>query len=149
MAGPAELKKQEIVAALASARARISAAGEALHQSLDMPARAAESFQRRRTVWLSGAALVGFVLSKLPAREKTVFIEKATGKLLGAAAKLGPVGKLGTLFSAAKIAINLARPLLSEVSGRSVAEFLKRFRRPAKSGAPAEPEKPPKPGRKV
>ena len=142
MAGPAELDKRAIVAALAAARARISATGEALRLSLDVPARASESFQRRRPAWLGGAAIVGFVLSKLPSREKTVFVERATGKLLGAAGKLGAVGKIGALFSAAKFAINFARPLISELSGDGLGEFMKRFRCPAK---PAQPDKPGKP----
>ena len=142
MAGSAELKKQAIVAALAAARTRISAAGEALHHSLDVPARATESFQRRRPVWLSGAAIVGFVLSKLPAREKTVFIEKATGKVLSAAGKFGAAGKIGALFSVAKIAIKIARPLLSELGGGGLGEFVKRFRRPAKTAPPDKPAKP-------
>ena len=85
---------------------------------------------------------MGFVLSKLPSREKTVFVERATGKLLGAAGKLGAVGKIGALFSAAKFVINFARPLISELSGDGLGEFLKRFRRPAK---PAQPDKPAKP----
>ena len=102
MAGPAELRKQEIVAALAAARARISATGEALHHSFDVPARATESFQHHRPAWLSGAAIVGFVLSKLPSRKKTVFIERATGKALGAAGKIGAFGKIGALYSAAR-----------------------------------------------
>ncbi len=139
MAGPAELKKREIIADLAAARARISAAGDALHHSLDVPARATESFQHHRPAWLSGAAIVGFVLSKLPSRKKTVFVERATGKILGAAGKLGGVGKIGAIFSAAKIAIDVARPLLAELKSGTFAELLKRFRRPAKTERSAKP----------
>ena len=100
--------------------------GEALRHALDVPARAKESFKRHRPTWLSGAAIVGFVLSKLPSRKKTVIVERVTGKVLGAA------GKLGALFSTAKFAINFAAPLISELAGASIAEILKRFHRPAK-----------------
>ena len=126
MAGSAEHHKQAIVAELAAARARISATSAALRGSLDMPARAKESFRRHRPAWLGGAAILGFVLSKLPSRKKTVFVERATGRVLGAA------GKFGAVFSAAKFAINFARPLFSELAGNSLAEILKRFRRPSK-----------------
>ena len=136
MAGPAEHDKQAIVAELAAARARLSATGKALRQSLDVPARAKESFKRHRPTWLGGAAMVGFVLSKLPSRKKTVFVERATGNVLGAA------GKLGALFSAAKFAITVARPLLSEFAGSGLGEILKRFHRPAK---PEQPDDTPKP----
>lgn len=126
MAGPAEHDKRAIVAELAAARARLSETGEALRRSLDVTARAKESFRRHKPAWLSGAAIVGFVLSKLPSRKKTVFVERATGKVLGAA------GKLGAIFSVAKLAINFARPLLSSLGVGGLAEILKRFRKPAK-----------------
>ena len=126
MAGPAEQDKLAIVAELAAARARLSATGDALRHSLDVPARATESFKRHRPAWLGGAAIVGFVLSKLPSRKKTIFVEQTTGKVLGAA------GKLGAIFSAAKFALTFARPLVSELAGTRIAEILKRFQRPAK-----------------
>ena len=132
MAGPAEQDKRAIVAELAAARARLSATGEALRRSLDVPARAKESFKRHRPTWLSGAAIVGFVLSKLPSRKRTVFVERATGKVLSAA------GKLGALFSAAKFAISFAGPLISEFAGGSLGEILKRFHRPAKPEQPRD-----------
>lgn len=128
MAGSAEHDKQALIAELAAARARLSAAGEALRRSLDVPARAKESFARHRPAWLSSAAIVGFVLSKLPSRKKTIIVERATGKVLGAA------GKLGAIFSAAKFVIHFASPLLSEVAGGGIAELLKRFHRPPKPG---------------
>jgi hypothetical protein len=126
MAGTAEHDKHAIVAELAAARSRLSATGEALRRSLDLPARAKESFRRHRPAWLGGAAIVGFVLSKLPSRKKTVFVERATGKVLGAA------GKLGAIFSAAKFAITVAKPLLTELAGSNFAEILQRFQRPPK-----------------
>ncbi|MEO6787736.1 MAG: hypothetical protein ABI318_16540 [Chthoniobacteraceae bacterium] len=136
MAGSAEHDKQAIVAELAAARARLSATGDALRRSLDVSARAKESFTRHRPAWLGGAAIVGFVLSKLPSRKRTVFVERATGKVLGAA------GKLGALFSAARFAINFARPLVSELAGSSLGEILRRFHRPAKPEQPDNTRKP-------
>jgi hypothetical protein len=136
MAGSAENDKRAIVAELAAARARLSVTGEALRRSLDVSARAKESFKRHRPAWLGGSALVGFLLSKLPARKKTVFVERVSGKVLGAA------GKLGALFSAAKFAINIAGPLVSDFAGRGFGEILKRFQRPAKPEPPGGARKP-------
>ena len=121
MAGPTEHDKLAIVAELAAARTRLSVTGDALRHSLDVPARAKESFKRHKPAWLGGAAIVGFVLSKLPSRKRTVFVERATGKVLGAA------GKIGAIFSAAKFAFTFAKPLLSEIAGGRLAEILKRF----------------------
>ena len=128
MAGPAEHDKLAIVAELAAARARLSATGEALRRSLDVTARAKENFKRHKPAWLSGAAIFGFILSKLPSRKKTVFVERTTGKVLGAA------GKLGAIFSAAKFAINFARPLFSDIAGAGLADIVKRFQHRGKPG---------------
>lgn len=132
MAGPAEHDKHALVAELAAARARLSATGEALRRSLDVTARAQESFKRHKPAWLSGAAVIGFVLSKLPSRKKTVFVERATGAVLGTA------GKLGAIFSAAKLAISFARPILSNLADGRLSEILKRFRKPAKPESQAD-----------
>ena len=128
MAGSAQHDKHAIVAEIAAARTRLSATGEALRRSLDVTERAKENFKRHKPAWLSGAAIVGFVLSKLPSRKKTVFVEQTTGKVLGAA------GKLGAIFSAAKFAISFARPLLADLAGGSLGEILKRFQHRPKPG---------------
>ena len=136
MAGPAENDKSAIVAELAAARARLTAAGEALRHSLDVPARAKESFSKHKPAWLSGAAIAGFVLSKLPSRKRTIIVERATGKVLGAA------GKLGAIFSAAKILMNFAGPFVSDFAGGRIAEILKRFQH---RGNPAPHDNVPRP----
>ena len=136
MAGPAEQDKLAIVAELTAARARLSATGEALRRSLDVTARAKESFKRHKPAWLSGAAIFGFILSMLPSRKKTVFVERTTGKVLGAA------GKIGAIFSAAKFAVNFARPFFSDIVGGGLAEILRRFQRREKPEPHDEPPKP-------
>jgi hypothetical protein len=136
MAGPADQDKLAIVAELAAARARLSATGEALRESLDFAARAKESFKRHKPAWMGGAAIMGFVLSKLPSRKKTVFVERVGGKVLGAA------GKVGAIFSAVKFAMNFARPLVSDLAGSGLAEILRRFQRPARPEEPGDIRRP-------
>lgn len=135
MAGSAEQNKRAIVAELAAARARLSATGEALRHALDMPARARESFKRHRPTWLTGATIVGFVLSKIPARNKTLIVERVTGTVLGAS------GKWGALLSTAKLAANFASPVISGLAESGLAAIRKRFHRPPK---PAQPDDPPR-----
>jgi hypothetical protein len=124
MAGPTNPDKTALVAELATARSRLSETGSALRAALDVPSRAKESFKRHRPTWLGGAALLGLVLSKLPPRRSTVFVERATGKALGAA------GKLGFAWTAAKFAFDLAKPLISELAGKRFGGIARKFGRP-------------------
>ena len=137
MAGSAHPDKTALVAELAAARSRLSEAGGALRTALDLPSRAKESFKRHRPTWLGGAALAGLVLSKLPTRRKTVFVERATGKAIGAS------GKLGLMWTAAKFAFDLAAPFVSELAGKRFGDIAKRFSRAAED----KPETGPTPHR--
>lgn len=121
MAGSTSPDKDAILTELAAARSRLSKAGGALRTTLDVSSRAKESFQRHRPTWLGGAALLGLVLSKLPTRRKTVFVERATGKPIGAAAKLG------FLWPAAKLAFDFAMPVVSELAGKHFGDLRKKF----------------------
>lgn len=136
MARPADQEKHAILGELAAARERLSATGEELRRALDVAARARDSFQRHRPAWLGGAALVGLVLSKLPARSKTVFVERATGKALGAA------GKLGAVWTVARLAFDIAKPLVGELAGKSLGEISKRFGRAPKKHEAGDAESP-------
>lgn len=111
-------EKAELLAEIAAARARIATTGTALKTSADslrhtfnIPARAKVSFEKHRSVWLSGAALFGLLLSKLPARKKTVFVEHATGA----------TGKLATAWSLFKFASGLAKPFLGDLAAKWIA----------------------------
>ena len=131
--------KAQLIAELAAARERLARtgralrdAGELLRQKLNVPARAMESFEKHRPAWLGGATLLGLLLSKLPSRKKTVFVERSTGQTLGMA------GKLGALWGAAKFAAGIAKPFLGEIAGQRLGEFARRF-----TGNPKENEQPP------
>lgn len=132
MAGQADQDKRAVVAELAAARERIASTGDALRHSFDFATRASESFKRHKPAWIGGAAILGFVLSKLPARKKTVFVEQATGRVLGAA------GRLGAVFSAVKFAVSFARPLLSDAASGGLAGLMQRFRRAPKNQPPQD-----------
>ena len=134
MAGPTETDKTAILAELAAARARLSETGEGLRRQLDVASRAKESFREHRPAWLGGAALVGLVLSKIPARKKTVLIERATGKAVGAA------GKLGVAWSVAKFAFDFAKPLITEFAGKHAGDIARRFGKVGKQ--PGENDRP-------
>ena len=113
-------EKAALIAELEAARAKIAgtgaalkSAGESVRRTFDFPTRAKESFEEHRPAWLGGAALVGLLLSKLPARQKTVFVETATGAAVA--------GKLGTLWGVVKFAGGLAKPFLGDIAAKWVA----------------------------
>ena len=126
MAGPTDPEKIALLAEIAAARARLSETGRALRHSLDVPSRTRENFTRHRPAWLGGAVMLGLALSKLPGRRKTVFVERSTGAALGAAAKLG------LLWSTARFVFDFAKPLISEMAGKHLAELARHFKRASK-----------------
>lgn len=76
------------------------------------------SYQRHGFAWLSGAALFGLVLAKLPARKKIVKVD-AKGQRLREAPKMA---KAGLIFGALKLAFDLSKPLLADwISQRATA----------------------------
>lgn len=121
MAGSHELEKSALRLELALARARLSESAHELRASMDVGARAKDSFARHRPAWLGGAAIFGLLLAKLPSRKKTVFVERTTGKTIK------PAGKMGLVWSAAKLALNLAQPALIELATKRFGHLAKGF----------------------
>src|SRR4051812_35346833 len=104
MAG--DYEKAQLIADIAIARARLSDAGEALKtsveemkQKLNVTARAKASYTRHPLLWNTGAAVLGFLLARIPARKKVVYVERETGEPLGTGG-----GKSGLLWGAVKLA---------------------------------------------
>ncbi len=135
MAGETEPDKAALLAEIAAARARLVETGEGLRAALecvrhklDVPTRAKESFQENKPAWIGGAALVGLLLSKIPARKKTVLVERGLGIAAG--------GKLAMLWGAAKFAGAIAKPFIGDITGERINELMRRF---SKKGAPTAP----------
>jgi hypothetical protein len=128
MAG--EHEKAQLIADIAIARSRIADAGNALKasaedvkQKLNVSARAKASYGQHPLLWNAGAAVLGFLLSRLPARKKVVYVDRDTGQELGG--KGGGKGRL--LWGALKFAGSVARPFLSAVATQKFAEFAQRY----------------------
>ncbi len=123
-----EADKASLLAEIAESRRHLAATGEKLRaaadgmrQKLDVPARIASSLQKHRPAWLGGATLFGFLLSRLPARQKTVYVDEHTGT------RLGTAGKLGMLWTLTKLAASATRPWLGELAGAKIADMARRF----------------------
>ena len=77
------------------------------------------AFRRHRIVWLGGAALLGLLVARLPARRRKVIMHPKS-RMAGAEEK---VVKAGLLVTALKIAFDLSRPLLTKWLTKKVSAY--------------------------
>jgi hypothetical protein len=123
--------KAKLIAELAAAREQLAEAGHALEQkgaefkkTLDVPKRIAASYRSHKPAWLAGAALLGLLLSRIPARKKVVYVERSTGETLG------PAGKAGKTWGLLKFFAGLARPWLLSAAEQHLQNLAQRMATP-------------------
>ena len=112
-------RKAELSADLARARNRIGANLGALRRDLDFPARVKSAVFKHPRAWAGGAALLGVLAARLPARKK-----KAVASRKNTEAQIVGAGKAGLLLGALKIAFDLARPAMAKWAGQRVADYM-------------------------
>jgi len=112
-----ESRKSELIADLARARGELTRHTRAVRRGLDVVARLNLSFRRHGLVWLTGAALLGLLLTWLPRRKKAV---------LHSSRKPAPetkAVKAGLLLTALKIAFDIGRPVLTKWIAHQVTAY--------------------------
>jgi hypothetical protein len=70
--------KQQIVAALTEVRVQVQNELSHLRRTFNMKQHLLASYKSHPWEWASGAALVGWLLSRLPARKKRIYIQSST-----------------------------------------------------------------------
>ena len=68
-------KKRRIVEELAQTRSQITGHGAILRHQLDFQARVSSSFRRHSGIWMTIAAFFGWIISRLPSRKRTVYLD--------------------------------------------------------------------------
>jgi hypothetical protein len=101
-----EQLRQEI----AHSRDRLARDLTGMRYELDFPLKFRKSFQRKTTVWISAAAVVGVLFSLMPARTKKVRVE-GSSKGKGERQKEGLLGA-GLALGALKMAATVLRPMI-------------------------------------
>jgi hypothetical protein len=91
-------------------------------EKLNVTARMKASYERRPLFWNAGAAVVGYLLARLPARKKVVYVDRASGEKLGAGGKSG-----GLLWGALKLVGGLAKPLLSALASKKLGDLAQQY----------------------
>src|SRR5258708_19356209 len=74
--------KRRIISELAEARLGLTGSAAILKDRLDLPARVSASFRRNSWSWVSLAAIVGWVLARLPFRRKKIYLEAGSRRRL-------------------------------------------------------------------
>ncbi len=104
-----ENRKEELIAELRAARSGMTTNRLGLREDLDLPKKFKAAFKAHRVLWLSGAGLLGLLLTKLPPRTKKVVVDAKGAKRKKVVEEAGTAGiALGAL----KMAFDLAKPFL-------------------------------------
>jgi hypothetical protein len=104
-----ESRKQQIVEEMAQVRRELSTHGHVVTERLNLQRHVSTSLRIHSFSWLSFAAVIGWVLSRLPVRKQKVFIE--TGK--DGQVKREKTKEVGFMSHAWKGLWSLAKPLLT------------------------------------
>ncbi len=108
-------KKQQITAALTELRIKMRNEGSLLRRKLDMKQHILESIKNHPWDWAGCASIFGWLLSRIPARKKRIYIHSSSQKPVKRRDN-GPFGQLSRevwKFSKPMIAAYLAK-LLAE-----------------------------------
>ena len=119
-------RKAELIAELEWSRAELAQSVRAVHADLDLAARFKESVVHRKTAWLGGAALAGWILSRLPGRKKKQPPASALPPPSGASGWMREVGQTGFWLALLNTLFNLLKPLLIPFATRKINQLASR-----------------------
>jgi len=111
--------KQQITAALTDVRIQVQNEVSRLRRALDMKQHFLESIKNHPWEWASGAAICGCLLSGVPARKRTIYIDRSSQTPIKAR-NAGPPGKLWQGFW------KLSKPIIAAYLAKLLAEKAKR-----------------------
>jgi hypothetical protein len=110
-------RKRELRAEIAAARTQFSENWVALKEDANIPKRVRESVRERKFVWISAATVIGFILSRLPARKKEVLVDAKSRKKIKTRKK-----KAGFLMILLKLAFGVLKPTITAYATKKLAD---------------------------
>jgi hypothetical protein len=117
----AKEQKQRLATELADLRARVTNQTHLVRRQLDVRQHLSKSLRKHSVAWVGSAAVVGWLLSRLPARRKKVYVQAKTNDR---AAKVSSSN--GLLLAVGKGAWSVAKPLLTAYLTHKLADSAKR-----------------------
>jgi len=114
--------KAELTDQLARSRQLFSRNLGRLREDLDIPAHIKRNFTNHSSAWIGGAAITGWILSRLPSRKKTIPADQS--------GELRDARKKGTslLPGVAKLLFSAARPALAAFATKKIADIASKRR---------------------
>lgn len=111
--------KDELIAEIEIARLRLRQSLGGLRKQADLGTRMKSSFAEHKTVWLGGASIAGWIISRLPARKKKVkvFVDKKTD------GKLRETAEAGLLIWLLKFLFTLLKPAMAAFATQKIADL--------------------------
>jgi hypothetical protein len=113
---------QELKQEIAHSRVRLARDLSGLRYELDFPLRFRKSFQRKTTLWVSAAALIGAIFSFLPGRKGRAPKRVAEGKK--EAEKKGLLG--AAMIFGLRFAVGMLKPAIARYVAGRLAEQARR-----------------------
>jgi hypothetical protein len=115
----AEHTKDELIAEIENARLRLRSGLEEFRRQTDVPTRMKNSFTENKTLWLSGAGVAGWILSRLPARKKKVkvYVDKKSD------GKIKELAEAGLIAGLLKFLFTLLRPAITSFATQKIADI--------------------------
>ena len=111
-------ERNRIIAELARRRVELSDQSLIVRRDLDVGRRMSESFREHSRIWMSVAAIFGWLLSRLPARKKKIYIQAAdSGKRVSS--------NRGFLNQIWRGVWSIAKPLVVAYLTKKIAEKVK------------------------
>ena len=116
-----DARKQQIIEELAQVRSRLATETHLVAEKLNVSRHLATSLHKHSFRWVSAAALVGWILSRLPARTQRVYLEPGKdGEVRRKRTR--EVGLAAALMAAAwKGLWSIAKPMLTAYISRRIA----------------------------
>ena len=119
-------RKAELIAELEWSRIELAQSVRAVHADLDVATRFKHSVVQQKTVWLGGAALAGWLLSRLPGRKKKQQPHAALPPPSGASGWVKEAGQTSIWLAILNALFNLFKPILTTFATRKINQLVSR-----------------------
>ena len=110
-------RKAQLQAEIERARGEVAKELRGLRGDLNVQSRVRDAFIHHKAVWMTGAAVTGWLLSRLPTRKKKVYLDGHNG---------GHQLRAGLLASLVKLGTSMIKPAVTAYATRKISDYVSR-----------------------